>query len=136
LTGDIDCVTNAHNLAMVALTSRMQHEFNYSDEFLAKKGLKRLDIDPRQVRFKWAIDFCAQSLRNIIIGLGEKMDGVMMSSGFQISVSSEVMAILAMANDLKDLRERMARIIVAYDKRGGERRLSWHWNGCLSIREH
>jgi len=121
LTGDIDNVTNAHNLAMVALTSRMQHEANYSDAMLTKKGLKRLDIDPRRIEMRWAMDFCAQALREMVIGLGpDKMDGFTMSSGFQISVSSEVMAILAMAKDLRDLRERMSRIVVAYDKRGNE----------------
>ncbi|MFA6449446.1 MAG: formate--tetrahydrofolate ligase [bacterium] len=118
LTGDIDFVTNAHNLAMVALTSRMQHEANYDDATLAKKNLKRLEIDPRRVEIKWAIDFCAQALRNITIGLGGKMDGIMMESGFAIAVSSEVMAILAVSSSLKDMRERMGRIIVAYDKYG------------------
>jgi formate--tetrahydrofolate ligase len=118
LTGDIDSITNAHNLAMVALTSRMQHERNYDDARLAKSGLKRLDIDPNRVEIKWAIDFCAQALRNITIGKGGKMDGFEMGSGFQITVSSEIMAILAVARDLKDLRERMARIVVAYDKKG------------------
>ena len=118
LTGDIDCITNAHNLAMVALTSRIQHEFNYDDAMLASKKLRRLDIDPRNVQMRWVIDFCAQALREVTIGMGGSMDGFMMSSGFAITVSSEIMAILAMANDLKDLRERMGRIIVAYDKRG------------------
>lgn len=118
LTGDINAIMNAHNLAMVALTSRMQHEFNYTDEQLAKRGLKRLNIDPRNVEMKWIMDFCAQSLRNIIIGLGGKSDGFMMNSGFAIAVSSEVMAILAVATDLKDMRERMGRIVVAYDKSG------------------
>lgn len=118
LTGDIDSITNAHNLAMVALTSRMQHERNYDDERLAKIGLKRLDIDPQRIEIKWAMDFCAQALRNITIGKGGKMDGFEMESGFQITVSSEIMAILAMARDLQDLRERMARIVVAYDKKG------------------
>ncbi len=118
LTGDIDAITNAHNLAMVAITSRLQHEFNYTDEQLAKRNLKRLNIDPRRVEFRWAIDFCAQALRNIIIGLGTKMDGFMMESGFQISVSSELMAILAIATDLKDLRKRIGEITLAYDKQG------------------
>ena len=119
-TGDIDCITNAHNLAMVALTARMQHERNYDDARLAKSGLKRLDIDPERVQIKGIMDFCAQSLRNIVIGQGGKMDGFEMKSGFAISVSSELMAILAIARDLKDLRERIARIVVAYDKQGGE----------------
>lgn len=120
LTGDIDCITNAHNLAMVALTSRMQHERNYDDARLAKSQLKRIDIDPESIQMKWAMDFCAQALRNIRIGRGEKMDGFEMDSGFQITVSSEVMAILAVTRDLKDLRERMAKIVIAYDKKGNE----------------
>ena len=85
-----------------------------------KSNLKRLDIDPERVQMKWAMDFCAQALRNIRIGRGGKMDGYEMDSGFQITVSSEVMAILAVAKDLKDLRERMAKIVVAYDKKGNE----------------
>jgi formate--tetrahydrofolate ligase len=94
LTGDIDSITNAHNLAMVALTSRMQHENNYDDARLAKSNIhKRLDIDPKNVQMRWAIDFCAQALRNITIGKGGKMDGLEMESGFQITVSSEIMAI-------------------------------------------
>ena len=120
LTGDIDSITNAHNLAMVALTSRMQHENNYSDKILAKRNLKRLDIDVNRVEMKWTMDFCAQTLRNITIGKGGKMDGYEMESGFQITVSSEIMAILAVAKDLKDLRERMGKIVVAYDKQGNE----------------
>ncbi|MHC4328618.1 MAG: formate--tetrahydrofolate ligase [Planctomycetota bacterium] len=120
LTGDIDCITNAHNLCMVALSSRMQHERNYDDARLAKSDLKRLDIDPESVQMKWAMDFCAQALRNIRIGQGGKMDGFEMDSGFQITVSSEVMAILSVARDLKDLRERIAKIVVAYDKKGNE----------------
>jgi len=118
LTGDINAIMNAHNLALVALTSRMQHEFNYTDEQLAKRKLKRLDIDPRNVEMKWIMDFCAQALRDIVIGLGGKQDGFMMQSGFAIAVSSEIMAILAVAKDLKDMRERMGRIVVAYDKKG------------------
>ncbi len=118
LTGDINAVMNAHNLAMVALTSRMQHEFNYGDAFLEKRNLKRLNIDPNNVEMKWIIDFCAQSLRNMIIGMGGKMDGFMMQSGFAIAVSSEIMAILSVAKDLKDMRERMGKIVVAYDKKG------------------
>ena len=118
LTGDIDAITNAHNLAMVALTSRMQHERNYDDAELAKRNLRRLDIDPTAVEMGWAIDFCAQALRNIIIGIGGKMDGYMMQSKFQITVSSELMAILSICTDLKDLRERLGKIIVAFDKKG------------------
>jgi formyltetrahydrofolate synthetase len=118
LTGDINAIMNAHNLAMVALTARMQHEFNYDDEEWAKRGMPRLNVDPRNVEFGWIMDFCAQSLRNIIIGLGGKMDGFMMRSSFGIAVSSEIMAILAVATDLKDMRERMGKIVVAYNKKG------------------
>ncbi len=120
LTGDIDKINNAHNLAMVALTARMQHEHNYDDEVLARRGLKRLDIDPDKVQIKWVIDFCAQALRNITIGKGGKMDGLEMESGFAITVSSEIMAILAIAKDLKDLRERIGKIVVALDKQNRE----------------
>lgn len=119
-TGDIDCVTNAHNLAMVALTARMQHERNYDDARLAKSNLKRIDIDPARVQIGWAIDFCAQALRHVRIGLGGKMDGFEMDSGFQMTVASEVMAILSVARNLRDLRERIGRMVVAYDKQGGE----------------
>src|SRR3990172_3627384 len=78
LTGDINAVMNAHNLAMVALCARMQHERNYDDARLAKSNLKRLDIDPTNIEMGWIIDFCAQTLRNIIIGIGGNMDGYMM----------------------------------------------------------
>ena len=118
LTGDINALINAHNLAMVALTSRIQHEFNYSDEGLAKRNLKRLDIDPKNVEMGWVIDFCAQALRNIVIGIGGKLDGFMMASRFNIAVSSEVMAILSIFSDLADFRRRMGQIVVAYDKQG------------------
>ncbi|KPJ58529.1 MAG: formate--tetrahydrofolate ligase [Deltaproteobacteria bacterium DG_8] len=118
LTGDINDITNAHNLAMVALNARMQHEANYDDAQLAKRNLKRLNIDPNNVEMGWVLDFCAQGLRNIIMGIGGKMDGFMMQSTFGITVSSELMATLSIARDLRDLRERLGNIIVAYDKKG------------------
>ncbi len=118
LTGDINDITNAHNLAMVALNARMQHERNYDDAELAKRKLKRLDIDPTNIEMGWVMDFCAQGLRNIIMGIGGKMDGFLMQSKFGITVSSELMAILAIVRDLKDLRERIGKIVVAYDKKG------------------
>lgn len=122
LTGDINAIMNAHNLAMVALTSRMQHERNYNDEQLVRlSNMERLDIDPTKVEMGWIIDFCAQSLRNIIIGIndvGGKYDGFMMKSKFGIAVSSEVMAILAVATSLEDMRKRMGKIVVAYSKQG------------------
>jgi methylenetetrahydrofolate dehydrogenase (NADP+)/methenyltetrahydrofolate cyclohydrolase/formyltetrahydrofolate synthetase len=119
LTGDINDIMNAHNLAMVALTARMQHERNYDDEQLARlTSMRRLNIDPTRVEFGWIMDFCAQSLRNIVIGLGGRMDGFTMQSKFGIAVSSELMAMLSIVTDLADLRKRMDEITLAYDKKG------------------
>ncbi|HDH87258.1 MAG TPA: formate--tetrahydrofolate ligase [Desulfobacteraceae bacterium] len=119
LTGDINDIMNAHNLAMVALTARMQHERNYNDEQLQRlTKMRRLDIDPTRVEMGWIMDFCAQSLRNIVIGLGGRMDGFAMQSKFGIAVSSELMAMLSIVRDLADLREKMDNITVAFDKRG------------------
>ncbi len=119
LTGDINDITNAHNLAMVALTARMQHERNYNDEQLQRlTGIRRLNVDPTRVEMGWVMDFCAQSLRNIIIGIGGRADGFLMQSKFGIAVGSECMAILSIVKDLADLRERLDKITVAFDKSG------------------
>ena len=119
LTGDINDIMNAHNLAMTALNARMQHERNYDDERLSSIGIKRLDIDPERVEWSFVLDFCCQALRKMEIGLGEgKMDGYRMTTKANIAVSSELMAILAVARDLKDLRERIGKIVLAYDKKG------------------
>jgi len=119
LTGDINDIMNAHNLAMVALTARMQHERNYNDEQLERlTKMRRLDVDPTRVEMGWIMDFCGQSLRNIIIGMGGRMDGFLMQSKFGIAVSSELMAILSIVRDLADLKERLNNITVAFDKRG------------------
>ena len=119
LTGDMNDIVNAHNLAMVALTARMQHERNYDDEQLKKlTRMRRLDIDPTRVELGWVMDFCAQSLRNMIIGIGARNDGFMMKSQFNIAPSSELMAILAIVCDLADLRKRLGEITVAFDRKG------------------
>jgi len=119
LTGDINDIMNAHNLAMVAMTARMQHERNYNDEQLKRlTGMRRLNIDPTRVEIGWIIDFCAQCLRNIIIGIGGRMDGFTMQSKFGIAVGSELMAILSIITDLADLRKRLDNITVAFDKAG------------------
>jgi len=119
LTGDINDIINAHNLAMVALTARMQHERNYNDEQLQRlTKMRRLNIDPTRVEMGWIMDFCAQALRNIVIGLGGRMDGFTMQSKFGIAVGSELMAILSIVKDLADLRERLDKITVAFDKSG------------------
>ncbi len=119
LTGDINDIMNAHNLAMVALTARMQHERNYNDEQLARlTKMRRLDLDPTRIEMGWIIDFCAQSLRNIIIGIGGRTDGFMMQSKFGIAVGSECMAILSIIKDLADLKTRLNNITVGFDKSG------------------
>jgi methylenetetrahydrofolate dehydrogenase (NADP+) / methenyltetrahydrofolate cyclohydrolase / formyltetrahydrofolate synthetase len=119
LTGDINNIMNAHNLAMVALTARMQHERNYNDEQLKRlTKMKRLDVDPTRVEMGWIIDYCAQSLRNIIIGMGGRQDGFTMQSKFGIAVSSELMAILSVVTDLADMRKRFGEITVAFNKAG------------------
>ena len=119
LTGDINDLMNAHNIAMVALTARMQHERNYDDAQLERlTKMRRLDIDPTRVEMGWIIDYCAQALRNIIIGIGTKQDGYMMQSKFGIAASSELMAILAIVRDLADLRKRLGEITVGYDRKG------------------
>ena len=119
LTGDINDIMNAHNLAMVALTARMQHERNYNDEQLKRlTWMPRLNVDPTRVEMGWIMDLCAQSLRNIIIGMGGRYDGFTMQSKFGIAVSSELMAILSVVRDLADLRKRLDEITVAFDKSG------------------
>ncbi len=119
LTGDMNDIMNAHNLAMVALTARMQHERNYTDEQLLKLSkIRRLDIDPTRLEFTWVMDFCAQALRNVIIGIGGRNDGYMMKTQFNIAPSSELMAILAVIRDLSDLRKRLAEITLAFDRLG------------------
>jgi len=119
LTGDINDIMNGHNLAMVALTARMQHERNYNDEQLKRlTGMRRLDIDPTRVEMGWIMDFCAQCLRDIIIGIGGRYDGFTMQSKFGIAVSSELMAMLSIVTDLADLREKLDNITVAFDKSG------------------
>ncbi len=118
-TGDINAVMNAHNLSMTALTARMQHERNYDDEALERlSGMKRLNIDPTKVCMGWVMDFCCQALRNIIIGIddGSNRNGFMMQSHFDIAVASEVMAILSISKNLADLRDKMGKIVMAYDR--------------------
>lgn len=119
LTGDINDITNAHNLGMVALNARMQHERNYDDAKLNEIGIKRLNIDPERIEWNFVMDFCCQALRKMEIGLGGgKLDGVKMTTRTNIAVSSELMAILSVARDLKDMRDRIGKIVMAYDMDG------------------
>ena len=118
LTGDIHAVSAAHNLLSAAIDARLMHEQKLSADDLAKRGLKRLDIDPHSISWNRVVDVSDRALRNIIVGLGAADDGMPRQTGFDISVASEVMAILALARDLDDLRARIGRIIFATDRAG------------------
>jgi len=117
LTGDIHAISAAHNLIAAAIDARLYHERQLTDKGLKKRGLKRLDIDTYTITWNRVVDICDRALRNVIVGLGAKADGVPRQSGFDISVASELMAILALATGLKDLRERIGRVVVAYSKK-------------------
>jgi len=118
LTGDIHAVGAAHNLLAAAIDARILHEDRLSDKRLAKLGLKRLDIDPYSIMWNRVIDVSDRAIRNVIVGLGSKTDGRPRQSGFDITVASEVMAILALTDGLKDLRKRLGRIVIGTSKRG------------------
>ncbi len=118
LTGDIHAVGAAHNQLAAAIDARILHEDQLSDEQLSKMGLRRLNIDPYSITWNRVVDVNDRALRNIIIGLGTKDDGRPRQSGFDITVASEVMAILALTTDLFDLRKRIGRIVFGTDKSG------------------
>jgi len=101
-TGDLHAITTAHNL-LAALLDNHLHQGN------------QLNIDPRRVVFKRVMDMNERALRNIVIGLGGRTNGFPREDGFDISVASEVMAILCLASDLEDLKERLGKIVVAYN---------------------
>ena len=104
-TGDMHAITSANNLLCAMLDNHMQQG-------------NVLRIDQRRVMIKRVLDMNDRALRNIVIGLGGKIDGVPRSDSFQITVASEVMAILCLASDLADLKERLGKILVAYDLDG------------------
>ena len=112
LTGDIHAVTAANNLLAAAIDARMLHERNYGDRFEKVTGMKPLNIDPYSITWNRVLDVNDRELRKVVIGLGEKLDGVPRESGFDISVASEVMAILALTTSMKDMRERFGRIVI------------------------
>jgi len=118
LTGDIHAVGVAHNLLAAAIDSRMMHERRLSDRALSRVNLKRLNIDPFSIVWNRVVDVEDAAAREIIVGLGGKRNGMPRETGFDITVASEVMAILALATSLKDLRERIGRIVVATDTSG------------------
>ena len=104
-TGDFHAITSANNLLAAMLDNHMQQG-------------NALGIDPKQIVWKRCLDMNDRALRNIVIGMGGKMDGVVRQDGFIITVASEIMAILCLAKDLQDLSERLSRIIVAYTYQG------------------
>jgi methylenetetrahydrofolate dehydrogenase (NADP+)/methenyltetrahydrofolate cyclohydrolase/formyltetrahydrofolate synthetase len=117
LTGDIHAVGAAHNLLAAAMDARIMHEARLGNKQLADMGLKRLDIDPYSITWNRVVDVNDRALRNVIVGLGTKWDGRPRQSGFDITVASEVMAILALTTGLQDLRERLGRIVIGMDKK-------------------
>jgi methylenetetrahydrofolate dehydrogenase (NADP+)/methenyltetrahydrofolate cyclohydrolase/formyltetrahydrofolate synthetase len=117
LTGDIHAVGAAHNLLAAAIDARIMHEDRLSDDQLAGMGLKRLDIEPYSLTWNRVVDVNDRALRNIIVGLGTKWDGRPRQSGFDITVASEVMAVLALTTGVQDLRERLGRIVIGTDKK-------------------
>ena len=118
LTGDIHAVSIAHNLLAAAVDARIMHEDEMDDAELTKTGIRRLNIDPYAITWRRVVDVNDRALRNIVVGLGDKGDGRPRQTGFDISVSSEVMAILALADGLDDMRKRLGRIIIGTDKSG------------------
>ncbi len=114
LTGDIHAIGAAHNLVAAAIDARMMHERNNSDAAWEKKGLKKLNINPYSITWNRVVDVNDRELRHIVIGLGSKWDGFPRESEVDITVASELMAILALATDLKDLRERIGKIVIGY----------------------
>jgi len=118
LTGDIHAVGAAHNLLAAAIDARLMHERNYGRERWEQMGLKYLDINPYSITWNRVVDVNDRALRNIIVGLGARVDGYPRQAGFDITVASEVMAILALATSLKDLRERIGRIVIGTDWKG------------------
>jgi formyltetrahydrofolate synthetase len=126
LTGDIHAISIAHNLVAAALDTRMYHESRQSDAALKGRGIdRRLDIDPDTITWNRVVDVCDRSLREIMVGFNDdKMkDGspspiFPRKTGVDITVSRELMAILALASSLRDLRERVGKVMIGLDKKG------------------
>jgi methylenetetrahydrofolate dehydrogenase (NADP+)/methenyltetrahydrofolate cyclohydrolase/formyltetrahydrofolate synthetase len=125
LTGDIHAITVAHNLVAAALDTRLYHESRQSDEALERRGISRIDFDVDSITWNRVVDVCDRSMRSIQVGLNDTKlaDGspspvFPRKTGFDITVASEFMAILALSKNLKDLRERIGRVMVGLDKKG------------------
>jgi methylenetetrahydrofolate dehydrogenase (NADP+)/methenyltetrahydrofolate cyclohydrolase/formyltetrahydrofolate synthetase/formate--tetrahydrofolate ligase len=118
LTGDIHAVSAANNLLAAAIDARIMHERNYGERFTKVTGLDPLNINPYSITWNRVVDVNDRELRKVVIGLGARVDGYPRESGFDISVASEVMAILALTTGLKDMRERLARIVIGQNWAG------------------
>ncbi len=119
LTGDVHAIGVAHNLLAAAIDARIKHEQHATDERWATVGLPRLNIDPETVHWRRVVDVNDAALRNIEIGKGPSwLDGPNRETGFDITVASEIMAILALASGRKDMRERLGRIVIGMDRDG------------------
>ncbi|MCG3863228.1 MULTISPECIES: formate--tetrahydrofolate ligase [unclassified Photobacterium] len=122
LTGDIHAITAAHNLAAAAIDARLYHESRLGyNIFSEKTGLPALRIDIDNITWKRVMDHNDRALRMITIGQNEPdktINGLERHDGFDITAASELMAILALADDLHDMRKRIGRIVVAYDLNG------------------
>jgi len=118
LTGDIHAVGSAHNLGAAAIAARLFHESRLGKtEFEAQSGLTFLDIDPREIRWHRVVDHNDRCLRQIQVGLGEN-NGPEYASRFDISAASELMAILALSQNLADMRVRIGRLVLALNRQG------------------
>jgi methylenetetrahydrofolate dehydrogenase (NADP+)/methenyltetrahydrofolate cyclohydrolase/formyltetrahydrofolate synthetase/formate--tetrahydrofolate ligase len=124
LTGDMHAISVAHNLVAAAIDARWYHEGRLTDEALTDLGLKRLAIDPNRISWRRVVDVNDRALRNVVIGLGGAIDGRPRESGYDITVASELMAILALADGadypsaLRNLRERVGRVVMGLSKDG------------------
>lgn len=118
LTGDIHAITAAHDLASAALDARLYHEEHLGEKFTQQTNLPRLNIDKNRIVWKRVIDHNDRALRRINVGVGGGVNGVEREDGFEISAASELMAILALATSLEDMRARIGQIILAYDMAG------------------
>ena len=119
LTGDIHAVGIANNLLAAAIDARVKHEARASDKVWAKRGLKRLNIDPDTITWRRVVDVNDAALRFIETGLSDNwQDGPRRKTGFDISVASEIMAILALSDGPADMRKRLGRIIIGMNTDG------------------
>ncbi len=118
LTGDFHAISVAHNLIAAALDARVYHENRLPDSKLEKLGVKPLKIDPYSILWNRVVDVNDRALRKINLGLGGSGDGFPRESGYDIVAASELMAILALTTSLEDMRGRIGRIIVAFNKYG------------------